>query len=455
MIDAFFVFAPRGSLIVSKLISGEAKESLSEVFRLQVINGLEIRSPVLTLGSTTFQHIRTSGGLWMVVVVRGNADSAAIWEFLYHMNKLLDAYAINTEEALLDDFMLCYELLDVVLDSGLPQDTELSHIVPLLSRKPATGESASGDDFLNSARLRRTGTKNVSVETLDHFSRDVCPWRGEGIKYKKNEVYLDVIEKLSLLVNRDGTILKAYVDGTVQCTAHLSGMPLCHFGFNDSQSLRQRSPRRQYAPRVFGTDERESVVLEDCKFHQCVQLNKFDQERVIRFVPPDGEFELMKYHIRDDLRPPFKVTPVVSKVNERSIEYRITLQSLFPTKLSAKDVELYIPAPPYTISAKVNVSCGKCKFVPEENAIIWKIHKFHGLTENTLSAVTIADEQGHYAQVLDQWPRPPISLKFEIMMFSNSGLVVRYFKVVEKDLKYNTFKWVKYISRSGAYEIRY
>ena len=37
-----------------------------------------------------------------------------------------------------------------------------------------------------------------------------------------------------------------------------------------------------------------SVTLEDCQFHQCVKLGKFDSDRTISFIPPDGEFELMR-----------------------------------------------------------------------------------------------------------------------------------------------------------------
>ena len=42
-----------------------------------------------------------------------------------------------------------------------------------------------------------------------------------------------------------------------------------------------------------------SVTLEDCQFHQCVKLGKFDSDRTISFIPPDGEFELMRYNPPD------------------------------------------------------------------------------------------------------------------------------------------------------------
>lgn len=33
------------------------------------------------------------------------------------------------------------------------------------------------------------------------------------------------------------------------------------------------------------------------KFHQCVRLSRFENDRTISFVPPDGEFELMSYRL--------------------------------------------------------------------------------------------------------------------------------------------------------------
>lgn len=42
-------------------------------------------------------------------------------------------------------------------------------------------------------------------------------------------------------------------------------------------------------------------------FHQCVNLGRFDSEKVVSFVPPDGEFELMKYRCQEGISLPFKV----------------------------------------------------------------------------------------------------------------------------------------------------
>lgn len=66
--------------------------------------------------------------------------------------------------------------------------------------------------------------------------------------------------------------------------AYLSGTPECKFGLNDRLVIDNKN---------HGGDP-NAVELDDCQFHQCVRLNEFDESRTISFIPPDGEFELMK-----------------------------------------------------------------------------------------------------------------------------------------------------------------
>ena len=44
-----------------------------------------------------------------------------------------------------------------------------------------------------------------------------------------------------------------------------------------------------------------------------LQLGKFDADRTITFVPPDGEFELMRYRITENVNLPFRVIPVIEE----------------------------------------------------------------------------------------------------------------------------------------------
>lgn len=58
-------------------------------------------------------------------------------------------------------------------------------------------------------------------------------------------------------------------------------------------------------------------VIDDCSFHPCVRYGRFEKDRVVSFVPPDGHFELMRYRVRDHLQmnvtPPVYCNPTVSR----------------------------------------------------------------------------------------------------------------------------------------------
>ena len=62
---------------------------------------------------------------------------------------------------------------------------------------------------------------------------NVVSWRPEGIKHAKNEVFLDVIEKLNILVSANGNVLRSEIIVRVHMRSFLSGMPELKLGLND------------------------------------------------------------------------------------------------------------------------------------------------------------------------------------------------------------------------------
>lgn len=71
-----------------------------------------MRSPILTLGSTTFSHVKHEN-IYLVAVTKSNANAALVFEFLYRLVGLGKAYFGKfDEEAVKNNFVLVYELLD-------------------------------------------------------------------------------------------------------------------------------------------------------------------------------------------------------------------------------------------------------------------------------------------------------------------------------------------------------
>lgn len=94
--------------------------------------------------------------------------------------------------------------------------------------------------------------------------------------------------------------------------------------------------------------------MEDVKFHQCVRLARFETDRTISFIPPDGEFELMSYRISNPVRPLIWAEASVDHRGSR-VEYMVKVKAQFKRKSTANDVEIEVPVPDDADSPKFRV----------------------------------------------------------------------------------------------------
>lgn len=267
-------------------------------------------------------------------------------------------------------------------------------------------------------------------------------WRTEGIKHRKNEIFLDVIEKLNILVASNGTVLHSEIMGSIQMKSFLSGMPELKLGLND---------KLMFEATGRSTNRIKAVELEDIKFHQCVRLARFENDRTISFIPPDGEFELMSYRLNTQVKPLIWVEAVVEPHSHSRIEYMIKAKSQFKARSIANNVEIIIPVPRDVDSPSFKASIGTVTYFPDRDAVVWTIKQFAGTKEYLMRAhfglPSVAADEGH-----EQW-KAPIEVKFEIPYFTVSGLQVRYLKIIEKS-GYQALPWVRYITMNGNYQLR-
>jgi AP-2 complex subunit mu-1 len=71
-------------------------------------------------------------------------------------------------------------------------------------------------------------------------------------------------------------------------------MPECKFGINDRLLVRDSKDNNAA---VDSEKQQKGIMIDDIKFHQCVRLGRFDRDRSITFIPPDGLFEVMTYRV--------------------------------------------------------------------------------------------------------------------------------------------------------------
>merc|ERR1712203_594471 len=205
-----------------------------------------------------------------------------------------------------------------------------------------------------------------------------------------------------------------------------------------------------------GRSKSKAVELEDIKFHQCVRLARFENDRTISFIPPDGEFELMSYRLNTQVKPLIWIEAVVEPHSHSRIEYMIKAKSQFKQRSTANNVEILVPVPPDADSPSFKTSIGTVKYAPERDAVVWSIKQFHGGKEYLMRAhfglPSISASDVDKKKTDDSW-KAPIAVKFEIPYFTVSGIQVRYLKIIEKS-GYQALPWVRYITANGDYQLR-
>jgi AP-2 complex subunit mu-1 len=463
-LSGLFIVNVRGDVLISRAYRDNVERHLLDAFRSEIIdargqsrstrsarrNG-SLDAPMRTIGSVTYMFKRCND-VYVVGVTRGASNAMLGFTFLSHVSRLCAHYfGACTENAIRSNFVLLYELLDEICDNGYPQITAAevlkTYITQRSSTRDATREQIAKQELADQ-RAAVAAAKQVT---------GAVQWRQEGLVYKKNQVYLDIVESVNMMMSVEGTVLRASVAGAIYMKTFLTGMPNIKVGLNDRLSEETRASARGVDVNASAATSKRFIELDDLQFHQCVRLNKFSSEKTIEFTPPDGEFELVRYRVSDGITLPFKLMPAVKELGRTRLAVTVNLKSLYSDKTVATEVRVRIPVPKHTARAIVNATGGKAKYVPEENCLRWKIKRCAGHEEFQLDAEVIL------ANTLEErkpWVQPPINVEFQVPMFTASGLRVRFLEVTDTS-GYDVVKWVRYLctsggrgERSGSYEIR-
>ncbi|KAH0942949.1 hypothetical protein HID58_002586 [Brassica napus] len=403
--SALFLLDIKGRVLVWRDYRGDVSAAQAERFFSKLIEkegDSQSNDPVAYDNGVTYMFVQHSN-VYLMIASRQNCNAASLLSFLH---RVID-----------------------MMDFGYPQYTEAR----ILS------------EFIKTDAYRMEVTQRPPMAVTNAVS-----WRSEGLQYKKNEVtslllflqvFLDVIENVNILVNSNGQIIRSDVVGALKMRTYLTGMPECKLGLNDRVLLEAQGR----------TTKGKAIDLEDIKFHQCVRLARFENDRTISFIPPDGAFDLMTYRLSTQVKPLIWVEAQIERHSKSRVEMLVKARSQFKERSTATNVEIELPVPADASNPTVRTSLGSAAYAPEKDALVWKIKSFPGNKEYMLRA------EFHLPSITAEEATPerkaPIRVKFEIPYFTVSGIQVRYLKIIEKS-GYQALPWVRYITMAGEYELR-
>uniref|UniRef100_K7GGP0 AP-3 complex subunit mu-1 n=1 Tax=Pelodiscus sinensis TaxID=13735 RepID=K7GGP0_PELSI len=349
--------------------------------------------------------------IFFVSVIQTEVPPLFVIEFLHRVaDTFQDYFGECSETAIKDNVVIVYELLEEMLDNGFPLATESNILKELI--KPPT--------ILRSVVNSITGSSNMG-ETLPTGQLSNIPWRRAVVKYTNNEAYFDVIEEIDAIIDKSGSTVFAEIQGVNH------GKPSCAIG-------QINNPR----------------LLDDVSFHPCIRFKRWESERVLSFIPPDGNFRLISYRVSSQnlVAIPVYVKHIISfKENSSSGRFDVTIGPKQNMGKTVEGVIVTVHMPKAVLNMNLTSTQGSYTFDPVLKVITWDVGK---ITPQKLP--NLKGTVNLQAGAPKPEENPSLNIQFKIQQLAISGLKVNRLDMYGE--KYKPFKGVKYITKAGKFQVR-
>jgi len=440
MISQFFILSERGDTLAYRDYRGDVVSITPEIFhrRLKMLrtNGTH-PPPIFNVEGTQFVYI-IQYGLYFVCTTIENVSPAFILEFLQKIASLCKDYCgVVHEEAVRYNFALIYELLDEVLDYGYPQSTSTDELKEFIFNEPHP--------------LQRSSAAQKPLPTMNLFGAPSAPDKKvaassapmKSVMKEKNEVFIDVIERLTVVVSDNGQIIKYHLDGCIKVQSFLAGSPQIRIDLNENLRI------RNWENNVVSRDM-TSAIFDDVSLHECVNQDEFEKHRSLLFSPPAGGWVAFRYSIFNLSELPFQVNSFLEESGDDTLVLRLRVRCTVPSQHHAVAVAATVPLPKSTTN---DPSLGNpaMEYKQKEKLLVWNIKRIHGGSEQSCNIkINVPTITRKCKQEFG-----PVRLTFEFPAFVKSGLKVKTLKVIEANGMYTPARWIRYITHTDSFEVRF
>lgn len=451
MIDSLFVISATGNYVVERHFKGNVSRHICEPFmeKLRSSEHLEEIPGVIAANRRhALLHVLRDRMVFLSVVTQ-EAPPLAVFELLDRVYQVLARYLGEvSEDNIRQNFSTVYLLLDEMIDSGLPFTTELNSLESIIAPPSAISKvvqavSGSATQVLSDVAPDAAGQSGTlaSISTalgaagttqIGGASAEVW-WRRQNVAHASNEVYVDIVESIDCIVNGAGHMVSGGVNGDILVNSKLSGLP--------EVAITLRNPS----------------VLENVSFHPCVRLHRYERDRSLAFIPPDGEFTLASYWIPDTtISLPFHFTVSVTYHSEHA-KLQIAASPKMALAMQHKQMLIdkfcaNVRLPNSITSANLACQGGTIRFDEESKVVVWNIGKLAGQDSKAEGTLNYATDPKDRTPLIPSEEKATAQLAFVIKGWAISGIRLDSCDVM--GTSYSPYKASRYTTTSGKMDFR-
>lgn len=433
-ISNLFILSLRGDSIIYRDFRKNIKKGINEVFFRKVNESEDEVPPVFNVEGVNFIFCKKND-LYFCLTTLDNPSPSYFLEILDKLMKVIkDHCGILSEESIRKNFVLVYEIIDEMIDFGIPQLSSTEQIKPFVFTEPVLVSSQK--------KMLEISNNVFSSKTTKSSQATTKPTSQLTDNRSTNELYLDLFEKITCLFNSNGNLINSAIDGFIQLKSYLKNRPELKLVLSEDIVV---GKSMGYS---------SGIQIDDCNFNQCVNTRDFATQKTLFITPPDGEFVAMNYRITTDFAPPFKFYTYTEE-SPYKLELKIRIQSNFSEKFAAANTIVKFNVPKTTQNVYFDLGQKKlgqkAEYVANEKSCYWKITKFQGGGEfNLVTKITVSNSKVEEVRK----ELGPISLHFEIPSYNISKIQVKELKILTNDKNYKALKWVRNVTQAASYVVR-
>ena len=395
-----------------------------------------------------------------------------------------------SEDSVRRNFLLIYELLDEILDYGFPQNSSTERLKQFIAMEPVVCRPRTA--LLGNASLGGSSSSSAASAPSE-VVKSVLDTARTGAK---EEIFVDVVEKLTAIFDARGHVRSSSIVGAIKVKSYLGGNPPIRLGLPENVVLGQKNASTSSSSQPYSSTAAPPAVLDTYSLHEAVNVDLFDKERIIELVPPEGAFDLLTYRSSCPYRPPFRVVPLLEDdaISPDKLTLYLRIRAEYDRSKVASGLELTVPLPKSVQRVHCETSSGgessysslsgggggggggaggggsggggllgslplskgafgqQADFDAREHRLVWALKNVKGGSEHLLR-VRLTIDPGSLEMARHEYG--PVQVQFVLPgKPSASGMDVKYLRILKEEKGYNPARWFRVVALAGSYQIR-
>ncbi|XP_061166254.1 uncharacterized protein LOC133175146 isoform X2 [Saccostrea echinata] len=437
-VDEIFIVSERSVVIAYKSYTLASNTFSKDIFLRKLKAGEHQTLPYFTEGNKCFHFIRRDR-LFFVATTSKETSPILIVEVLTRLYRVFkDFCGVVSEESLQENLLLILEVLNEFLDFGYVQLSTTDKLQPHIQSTPVLTRINRQPTQDITSRVFGIETKTTPTPAINR------PVIGPSVQKDKtkNELYVDVIEKITSVVNADGSVSRFEINGAMKVKNFLYGSPQVKVILNNNIIVQRNSRIKAYG---------DSVQLDTCVFHESAKVDNVDTPSVLTICPQIGEFTLMSYSVSGEscITSPFHfVSSVQPLEHSRDVMVSLRIKNMLPVTSINLRLKFGVPQSVSNISQHLDRSEQTATLEKTDSTILWKIKSLTPNTESVAQFRLISQ-----SSALNREDVGPLRMEFEISGHLLSGMKIKTVKIVNQE-QTTPQKWLRYITVSDSFLVK-